>query len=597
MKLTKKSANKVLSLLSKLSDKEVAEAGSKASKTKKNKIDAERIREALEERLADNPQYLDTLSDDEYIDLMDALPEKERLKMLGDDYGVEIAESQEGMMTSMTPKEAANSLELFTGASEVSQYLNTLDAKGLKEFRENVNESDVDLYGPALDRLESTGPRVVKAEGGSMLVPPEREKYSKGQLVGKVWKALGKEATPKEIKKAEKAIKKPAKNKNYSDKAYVTREEFKLGEDTNRDIILKEDYPKGSQEFQNAFLQAWRKKARVFTHNGNQYKVDEASPEIKNKKSNNFNRKDYYKKEIAKFDIRDQYKQELLKRINKLEFINSTDPEGMQKEDFRREFKKHLLEKGNLMPGHTDLLLKSGNYEGTTPVEIGEDSLDAIDEYVAAVVEGNNKEQFLTDKDANILYAPLKIQKAEGGSMLVPPELQDTYDNIPEEEKEAAEKSQLPDAEMENNYLQFILDESLEEDDQDYLMGVLEQDERLSSIFDQVMDVAGEFSGEGEVDGPGTGVSDSIPARLSDGEFVFTRKATDQLGAEQLQTMMDDAERAYDGGLMKKAFGGIAYNPMGNGKMTNRITEDELTEEEIKRQMINSNRMPSVTPR
>ena len=48
---------------------------------------------------------------------------------------------------------------------------------------------------------------------------------------------------------------------------------------------------------------------------------------------------------------------------------------------------------------------------------------------------------------------------------------------------------------------------------------------------------------------------------------------------------------------MKKAFGGIAYNPMGNGKMTNRITEDELTEEEIKRQMINSNRMPSVTPR
>ena len=178
MKIPKKSAKKVLSLLSKLSDKEVAEAGSKASKTKKNKVDAERIREALEERLADNPQYLDTLSDDEYIDLMDALPEKERLKMLGDDYGVEIAESQEGMMTSMTPKEAANSLELFTGASEVSQYLNTLDAKGLKEFRENVSETDVDLYGPALDRLESTGPRVVKAEGGSMLVPPEREEYS-----------------------------------------------------------------------------------------------------------------------------------------------------------------------------------------------------------------------------------------------------------------------------------------------------------------------------------------------------------------------------------------------------------------------------------
>jgi hypothetical protein len=83
-------------------------------------------------------------------------------------------------------------------------------------------------------------------------------------------------------------------------------------------------------------------------------------------------------------------------------------------------------------------------------------------------------------------------------------------------------------------------------------MSVLEGDERLNGIFDKVMDVAGEFSGEGEVDGPGTGVSDSIPARLSDGEFVFTKKATDQLGADQLQTMMDDAERAYDGGMMRK---------------------------------------------
>ena len=29
----------------------------------------------------------------------------------------------------------------------------------------------------------------------------------------------------------------------------------------------------------------------------------------------------------------------------------------------------------------------------------------------------------------------------------------------------------------------------------------------------------------GEVNGPGTGTSDSVPARLSDGEFVLTAKA------------------------------------------------------------------------
>jgi len=188
-----------------------------------------------------------------------------------------------------------------------------------------------------------------------------------------------------------------------------------------------------------------------------------------------------------------------------------------------------------------------------------------------------------------------KMKYAEGGSMLVPPEMEaeqdmpvDTYDNIPEDEKEEAEASQLPDEEMEDNYLEYVLDESLDQEDQEYLMSVLESDERLSGIFDKVMDVAGEFSGEGEVDGPGTGVSDSIPARLSDGEFVVTEKATDQIGSDNLQTMMDDAEQAYDGGYMKKAFGGMVDDIP---------TDDRKEDEEINSMMIASNQMPSVRPR
>lgn len=538
MKIPKKSAKKVLSLLSKLSDKEVAEAGSKASKTKKNKVDAERIREALEERMADNPQYLDTLSDDEYIDLMDALPEKERLKMLGDDYGVEIAESQEGMMTSMTPKEAANSLELFTGASEVSQYLNTLDAKGLKEFRENVNESDVDLYGPALDRLESTGPRVVKAEGGSMLVPPEREEYSKGGRVGEMIIGM----LRKNVKKGKKPTRKQI------DTAVVETKE------TYPNLIKKLTKENKEDEKSLRFFENYA------TGGGGKTDLDSIIASLKD---------------------------------NATESQEATKPLVRKQKTYRSDMAKNTAGTA----GVTMLLL-----EGPEAVKDVYESLTESkrEKFESAFSEAHNagENTFMFDgQEYTTEVAKGREAKAEGGSMMLPPELQDTYDNIPEEEKEAAEKSQLPDAEMENNYLQFILDESLEEDDQDYLMDVLEQDERLSSIFDQVMDVAGEFSGEGEVDGPGTGVSDSIPARLSDGEFVFTKKATDQLGAEQLQTIMDDAERAYDGGLMKKAFGGIAYNPMGNGKMNNRITEDELTEEEIKRQMINSNRMPSVTPR
>ena len=190
--------------------------------------------------------------------------------------------------------------------------------------------------------------------------------------------------------------------------------------------------------------------------------------------------------------------------------------------------------------------------------------------------------------------------KYNEGSMLVAPEMGleddmpvDTYDNIPEDEKEAAEASQLPDDEMEEDYTDYVLEQSLDVEEQEYLMGVLENDERLSGIFDKVMDVAGEFSGEGEVEGLGTGVSDSIPARLSDGEFVFTKKATDQLGADQLQTMMDEAEKAYDGGLMKKAFGGMVDDSVDESRMG--MYSDE--EEEIKKQMIDANRMPSVRQR
>ena len=205
----------------------------------------------------------------------------------------------------------------------------------------------------------------------------------------------------------------------------------------------------------------------------------------------------------------------------------------------------------------------------------------------------------LTEKDFKALGKRSKKQMG-GESMLVPPEMQqempvDTYDNIPPEEMAEAEASQLPDNEMEDKYTDFILQEALPPEDQEYLMSVLEQDNRLSGIIDKIMDVAGEFSGAGEVEGPGTGVSDSIPARLSDGEFVITKKATDQIGADNLQKMMDDAERAYDGGQMQQmAFGGLTNDPMQNEKQTDYMQGIQNTEEEIKRQMIRSNRTPSV---
>ena len=109
------------------------------------------------------------------------------------------------------------------------------------------------------------------------------------------------------------------------------------------------------------------------------------------------------------------------------------------------------------------------------------------------------------------------------------------------------EEDMLPDDEMEDEYLDFILDEALDSEEEDYLMSQLQGNERLSEIFDKVIDIAQEFAGSGPVEGPGSGVSDSIPARLSDGEFVFTAKAVEEIGADNLMAMMKDAEMKADG--------------------------------------------------
>ena len=102
------------------------------------------------------------------------------------------------------------------------------------------------------------------------------------------------------------------------------------------------------------------------------------------------------------------------------------------------------------------------------------------------------------------------------------------------------------DEDMEDGYTRFIMDEALTEEEEDMLMSKLEQDEELAMIFDKVIDVAQEFAGAGPVEGPGSGVSDSIPARLSDGEFVFTAKAVEEIGADNLMAMMKDAEAKAD---------------------------------------------------
>ena len=128
--------------------------------------------------------------------------------------------------------------------------------------------------------------------------------------------------------------------------------------------------------------------------------------------------------------------------------------------------------------------------------------------------------------------------------------------NIPEERKKPLAEGGMPneaesmlqsdnmepDAVMEDEYLDFVLEEALSDEEQSFLMEQLQTNTQLAMIFDKVIDVAQEFAGSGPVEGPGSGVSDSIPARLSDGEFVFTAKSVEEIGADNLMAMMKDAE-------------------------------------------------------
>ena len=162
----------------------------------------------------------------------------------------------------------------------------------------------------------------------------------------------------------------------------------------------------------------------------------------------------------------------------------------------------------------------------------------------------------------------LREQKQVGGS-------------IDDQMQIAMNQPMLPDEEMEDNYLDFIIDEALDEEEEDMLMSKLEQDEQLAMLFDKVLEVASEFAGSGPVEGPGSGVSDSIPAGLSDGEFVFTAKATEQIGADELMRIMKDAEADADRQGMQ--VGGL---PM----MENNPDEDlEESEQEIRNQMMGVN--------
>jgi len=150
---------------------------------------------------------------------------------------------------------------------------------------------------------------------------------------------------------------------------------------------------------------------------------------------------------------------------------------------------------------------------------------------------------------SNVLKDVLKVNKyAEGG------EVEDKGMTIPELSPEAETSLEMqmeeamPESEEDEMDVQAQVDTSVLDSEEEQLL------EEVIEMHPNIMDVivkltTKEFTGEGEVDGPGTGTSDSIPAMLSDGEFVFTAKAVKQIGVDRLRKQMKAAEQEYDNSM------------------------------------------------
>ena len=112
-----------------------------------------------------------------------------------------------------------------------------------------------------------------------------------------------------------------------------------------------------------------------------------------------------------------------------------------------------------------------------------------------------------------------------------------------------AEDEDITDEDLEG--MDAIIDTSALSDEEEKILDeAVDMLPELEAIIPKL--VATEFTDDGEVEGPGTGTSDSIPALLSDGEFVFTAKAVKNIGVDKLRSMMKKAEEDYDAGIQSQ---------------------------------------------
>ena len=183
-------------------------------------------------------------------------------------------------------------------------------------------------------------------------------------------------------------------------------------------------------------------------------------------------------------------------------------------------------------------------------------------------------------EEGGMVIPELQGEASEG----MPVDLMEDEPMMMENEMEGMEEEEvLPDideVDIDVSTASNIDTSSLTLEDEEVLEEAISMHPELLNIIPKMIVATDEFTGDGEVEGPGTGTSDSIPARLSDGEFVFTAKSVKHLGVDKLRKMMAKAENDYDkdmnvqdeqqmesvddivpADVMSAAYGGLLKNP------------------------------------
>lgn len=149
-------------------------------------------------------------------------------------------------------------------------------------------------------------------------------------------------------------------------------------------------------------------------------------------------------------------------------------------------------------------------------------------------------------EEGGMVIPELQGEASEG----MPVDLMEDEPMMMENEMEGMEEEEvLPDideVDIDVSTASNIDTSSLTLEDEEVLEEAISMHPELLNIIPKMIVATDEFTGDGEVEGPGTGTSDSIPARLSDGEFVFTAKSVKHLGVDKLRKMMSKAENDYD---------------------------------------------------